>query len=73
MLEWLDALWSVFLEDQERIKKSVSVKSFSNVQPLQEFRCGARVGASVRVRKAAAAGVQVQGATLTLTLVLFAA
>lgn len=44
MLEWMDALWSVFLEDQGRIKNSVSVKTFSGVQPLQEFRCGAADG-----------------------------
>ncbi|GAX81593.1 hypothetical protein CEUSTIGMA_g9021.t1 [Chlamydomonas eustigma] len=38
LLLWIDALWSCFLEDIERLKKAVYVKSYSQADPLNEFR-----------------------------------
>jgi len=34
----VDALWSCFLEDVERLKKAVYVKAYANSEPLTEFR-----------------------------------
>jgi hypothetical protein len=38
MLEWLDALWACFLEDADRLRRAVGVRSYASAQPLDEFR-----------------------------------
>lgn len=41
MLNLLDAVWSVFLEEVESLKKAVSVKTYGVGAPLDEFRLDA--------------------------------
>ncbi|WIA21429.1 hypothetical protein OEZ85_000643 [Tetradesmus obliquus] len=38
MLEWVDALWSCFLEDVDKLRHAVGLKAYSSQQPLEEFR-----------------------------------
>ncbi|KAF8056768.1 secA [Scenedesmus sp. PABB004] len=38
MLEWIDALWSCFLEDVDKMRHAVGLKAYSSQQPLDEFR-----------------------------------
>lgn len=38
MLEWVDALWSCFLEDVDKMRHAVGLKAYSSQQPLDEFR-----------------------------------
>ena len=38
LLEWIDTLWSCFLEDADKVKKAVGLKAYSSAQPLDEFR-----------------------------------
>jgi len=41
MLNLLDAVWSVFLEEVESLKKAVNVKTYGVGAPLDEFRLDA--------------------------------
>ncbi|GBF93826.1 pre translocase subunit [Raphidocelis subcapitata] len=38
LLEWIDVLWSCFLEDMDKVKKAVGLKAYSSAQPLDEYR-----------------------------------
>lgn len=38
LLEWVDVLWSCFLEDMDKVKKAVGLKAYSSASPLEEFR-----------------------------------
>lgn len=38
MAQVLDAMWSEFLEDEKSVDTAVSLRSFSHLNPLDEFR-----------------------------------
>lgn len=41
MLLWMDALWSCFLEDTDRLRKAVNIRTANGSNPVAEFRIDA--------------------------------
>eukprot|EP00798_Chlamydomonas_sp_ICE-L_P024835 gene24835-10486_t len=38
LLQWIDALWSCFLEEVDKLKRAVYLRSFASSHPMTEFR-----------------------------------